>query len=373
MNENYNQNAINPSNEIMNNEQKTTNTFNLIIGIATLLIAILGSTFAYFSATARSAENDVTVKSAFVSISYDGGTEIKASNLIPASLNVALKKYQKEIYALDKDGISVIKPYDPTEDYDEDGILDEGYITDYDTYINDVDRKCVDAKGKQVCYVYQFSIESDGVEGKTTDILASIKINKNQFDNLSFILYEVDPLEENGIIVTDKYGFDIIDVSDQGLGYQYLKPQTDERNAYFAYTDTNSDNKDFTELQFDKFIKPFDLMGENEELVGTINPVICLFGYKNENYTEEYETDLINVNEIATDPLKALSDKTERCAPYPLKNKEKHTYQLLIWLEETGEEQPEQGMVFEGTVSIEVSGGGFDTGDYDDGQITGKE
>ena len=366
MNENYNKNAINPSNEIMNNEQKTTNTFNLIIGIATLLIAILGSTFAYFSATARSAENDVTVKSAFVSISYDGGTEIKASNLIPSSLNVALKKYQKEIYAIDEEtGLSVIQPFNPETDIE----INE----DYDTYVNDVNRKCVDAKGKQVCYVYQFSIESDGVEGETTDILASIKINKNQFDNLSFILYEVDPLEENGVVVTDKYGFDIIDVSDQGLGYQYLKPQTDERTAYFAYTDTNSDNIDFTELQFDKFIKPFDLMGENEELVGTINPVICLFGYKNENYTEEYETDLINVNEIATGTVEALSDKTERCAPYPLKNKEKHTYQLLIWLEETGEEQPEQGMVFEGTVSIEVSGGGFDTGDYDDGQITGKE
>lgn len=363
MNENYNQNAINPNNEIMNNEQKTTNTFNLIIGIATLLIAILGSTFAYFSATARSAENDVTVKSAFVSISYDGGTEIKASNLIPSSLNVALKKYQKEKYALDENGVSVIQPFNPETDIE----INE----DYDTYINDVNRKCVDAKGKQVCYVYQFSIESDGVEGETTDILATIKINKNQFDNLSYILYEVDPLEENGKIVTDKYGFDIIDVSEQGKGYQYLKPEA--INAHFAYTDTNEDNIDFTDIKFDKFIKPFDLMGENEELVGTINPVICLFGYANENYIQDYETDLINVNEIATGTVEALSNKTERCAPYPLKNKEKHTYQLLIWLEETGEEQPEQGMIFEGTVLIEVSGGGFDTGDYDDGQITGKE
>ena len=361
MNENYNQNAMNPNNESMRNESQSSNTFNLIIGIATLLIAILGSTFAYFSATARSAENDVTVTSAFVSISYDGGTEIKASNLIPASLNVALKKYQKEIY-------SEVKPFNPEE---------EEINEDYDTYINDIDRKCVDAKGKQVCYVYQFSIESDGVEGETTDILASIKINKNQFDNLSFVLYEVDLLEENGVVVTDKYGIDIIDVSDQGLGYQlpYLKPEVIDApfDYHFAYNDTNQDNIDVEDIKFDKFVKPFDLMGENQELVGSVNPVVCLFGYKNENYTEEYETDLINVNEIATGDIKALSDKTERCAPYPLTNKKKHTYQLLIWLEETGEEQPEQGLTFEGTVSIEVSGGGFDTGDYENGQITGKE
>ena len=364
MNENYNQNAINPNNEIMNNEQKTTNTFNLIIGIATLLIAILGSTFAYFSATARSEENDVTVKSAFVSISYDGGTEINASNLIPSTLNVALKKYQKEIYAIDEEtGLSVIQPFDPEKD------IEINY--DYDTYVNDVNRKCVDAKGKQVCYVYQFSIESDGVEGETTDILASIKINKNQFDNLSFILYEVDPLEENGIIVTDKYGFDIIDVSEQGLGYQYLKPEV--INAHFAEKDENPDNIDFTDIRFDKFEKPFDLIGENEELVGSVNPVVCLFGYVNENYKEDYQKDMQNANQIATGEVEALSDKTERCAPYPLKNKEKHTYQLLIWLEEIGREQPEQGMTFEGTVSIEVSGGSLDIGDYDDGQITGKE
>ena len=31
-----------------------------------------------------------------------------------------------------------------------------------------------------------------------------------------------------------------------------------------------------------------------------------------------------------------------------------HTFQLLIWLEETGEIQDEQGMSFDGTVSIEV-------------------
>lgn len=361
MNENYEQNAISPNNKVNN----ATNTFNLIIGIATLLIALLGATFAYFSATARSAENDVTVKSAYVSISYDGGTEIKASNLIPATQNVALKKYQKEKYAIDPEsGLSVIQPHDPMADNDEDGEPD-GYITDYDVYRNDVNRKCVDAKGKEVCYVYQFSISSDGESGGTTDILASIKINKNEFDNLSYVLYEVGFQEESGVIQKDKYGFGIVE------NYSYLKAE--DHNAYFSYVDTNPDNDgDFADIKFDKFIKPFDLIGENEELVGTVNPVVCLFGYKNENYTAEYETDVANKAEIATGEATALTEDTSRCAPYPLKNKEKHTYQLVIWLEETGYEQPEQGLTFEGTVSIEVSGG-FDSGEYGDGQITGRE
>lgn len=319
MNEPIQNNAINPNQEIQTPNNKT-NTFNLVIGIATLLIALLGATFAYFSATATSAENDVTVKSAYVSISYDGGTEIKASNLIPATQNVALKKYQKEVEVYDPEQHGEIK-------------------TEYDVYKNDLDRKCVDAKGKEVCYVYQFTIESDGSVGETTDILASIKINKNEFDNLSYVLYEVTFREDAGEVLTDRFGFGIVDT------YNVV--------SSFDNVDTNPDNIDFTEVKFAKFEKPYDVIGENEELVETVNPVACLFGYAE------------GQDEIA-------DDSTERCKPYPLTNKEKHTYQLVIWLEETGDVQPEQGLVFEGTVSIEVSGG-FDSDEYNNGQITGTE
>lgn len=333
MNQTIEKNAINPNNENQGPNNKT-NTFNLVIGVATLLIALLGATFAYFSATARSAENDVTVKSAYVSISYDGGTEIKATNLIPATENVALKKYQKEIYELDEEGNSVIVPYNPE--------VDGEIITDYDVYDNDVNRKCVDAKGKEVCYVYQFTIQSDGAAGEETEIIASLKINKNEFDNLSYVLYEVDFREENNEVVTDKYGFGIVE------NYQVV--------SNFDNVDTNPDNIDFVNVKFAKFEKPYDIIGEDGELEKTVNPVACLFGY-----AEVAEGD---------EPFEA--DDTARCATYGLRNKEKHTYQLVIWLEETGEEQPEQGMSFEGTVSIEVSGG-FDSGEYTDGIITGQE
>lgn len=314
--------AIDPN----NNEEKAnnkTNTFNLIIGVATLLIALLGATFAYFSATARSRENDVTVKSAYVSISYDGGTQIKASNLIPATQQVALTKYKKEV-----------TPYDPETDGE--------IITDYDTYKNDLDRKCVDAKGKEVCYVYQFSIISDGAEGENTDILATLKVNKNQFSNLSYVLYEVkfkkDPGDDTKVL-TDKYGINIVD------SYTVV--------SKFTRMDSNPDNVDFSGVGYNVFEKPEDIFGDNGELTSTVHPVSCLF----ENGTE-FDN-------------KGKED-TSRCNVYSITNKERHTYQLVIWLEETGEEQAEQGMTFEGTVSIEVSGG-LDTSEYENGQITGKQ
>ena len=313
--------AINPNNNDYNNK---TNTFNLVIGIATLLIALLGATFAYFSATARSAENDVTVKSAYVSINYEGGTEIKASNLIPSTQTVALSKYQKNVL-----------PFDPETDIE----IDE----DYDTYANDVNRRCVDAKGKEVCSVYQFSVLSDGSAGEKTDILASIKINKNEFENLSYILYEVTFEEENGQTLTDKYGFGIV------KSYQIVS----QFNTY----DDNPDNVNYKDLNtgYATFERPYDINDDDGNYQRTVNPVACLFGY------EEVDLD----NPIA-------DDDTARCTPYPLTNKEKHTYQLVIFLRETGKEQPEQNMTFEGTVSIEVVGG-MDTSEYENGEITGQE
>ena len=332
MDERVNGNAMNPNDgKKVNN---SSNTFNLVIGIATLLIALLGATFAYFSATAMSAENDVTVKSAYVSISYDGGTEIKATNLIPATENVALNKYMKDD----------VEVYDPEKH----GEL----ILDYDRYSSDMlDRKCVDALGKEVCYVYQFSVLSEGVEGGKTDILASIRINNNQFTNLSYLVYEVVPREINGAVVTDKYGFDIIDRYTPVGTFKEI-----DKNPDNPWRDENGELVDEEQVKFAYFERPYDIVKEEEGTeVETVYPVACLFGY---GEGEQYK-DL-------------RGDNTDRCLSYGITNNVKHTFQVLIWLEETGSIQEEQGMTFEGTVTIEVSGG-INTSEYEDGVITGKD
>lgn len=317
--ENLNQEESDEQIEKQNNKN---NTFNIIIGVSTLLIAILGATFAYFSATARSAEGDVNVKSAYVSISYDGGTEIKASNLIPATETVAITKFQKEVNSI--------------------GTIDDENLTflDQDSYTNDLERRCIDANGREVCYVYQFTIKSDGEVGKKTAITGSIKINSNQFDNLSYVLYEVTFKKgENGKELVDKFGNRIVE------SYTLVSD--------FDKVDNNPDNIDYTDVKFSTFEKPYDARGENDEILKTVYPVACLFGY-----SDTYETD--------------QKDDTARCKTYNLTNQESHTYQLMIWLEETGKVQEEQGLTFQGTVSLEVPGG-QDASDYENGKITGKQ
>lgn len=309
--------------------EKKNNTFNIIIGVATLLIAILGSTFAYFSATARSKENDVTVKSAYVSISYDGGTEITANDLIPSTLTVALNKFQKpmeSIGTIDDDTLTFLNPENSKDA---------------------MDKRCVDALGREVCYVYQFSITSNGEDGGKTDINASITVNKNEFKNLSYVLYEVTFAQEGGSDLVDKYGNRIVD------SYRLVSRYDANEGSSYPDRDTASDNIDNTNVRFSRFESPVPVYGENEEFLRFDYPVACLFGF-----SDQYGTVAIN--------------DTSRCATYSITNKQKHTYQLMIWLEETGSIQEEQGLTFQGTVAIDVPGN-VDTSGYNDGKITGKD
>ena len=321
MNEFNNEKSNNTIDEQIEKKEDKKNVFNIVIGVSTLLIAILGATFAYFSATATSKENDVNVKSAYVSISYDGGTEIKASNLIPSTERIALTMFQKQVDSIGAEG-------------------DEGLeFEDQDEYTNEPRRRCIDVKGREVCYVYQFSIESDGEEAGTTAINGYIKVNQNEFENLSYVLYEVEfQTNEQGKVLLDKFGHKLI------KSYSLV--------SEFNNVDDNPDHE-LDDPNYATFENPEDIRGEDGEYTGTTYPLACLFGF-----SDTYES--------------AEKDDPSRCKTINITNQEKHSYQLMIWLRETGERQDEQGLSFQGTVSLEVPGGVGDS-DYENGQITGQQ
>lgn len=313
-------------------ETERSSKFNLIIGVSTLLIAILGATFAYFSATARSEEGDVNVRSAYVSISYDGGTEIKATNLIPSTEAIAINKFTKEVYSLTTIDDTENPELIPKEEQDK--------------YKTDTSRRCVDANGHEVCYVYQFTVNSDGETGGKTALTGYITVDSNEFDNLSYTVYEVTfQKSATGKELIDKFGNKIVE------SYTAINSNDAENDFKFRNVE-NIDGVINTDIPtFATFAKPFDLKGENGEVIRTVYPVECLFGY-----SDDY------------DSLDA--DNPERCRSYSLTNQVSHTYQVMIWLEETGEVQLEQGLTFSGTVSLEVPGG-QDASEEE--KITGKD
>lgn len=127
-----------------------------VIGVATLVVAIIGATFAYFTATAGSDAGAVTAGSTQLALGFrdDQGTNLKA-NLIPATDNIA-------IYAAnEQDG-------NPATE----------------------NAQCIDDNANEVCSIYEFTI---GNPNKTTaqTLYFSLTSMQNTFKNLYYAVYEV--------------------------------------------------------------------------------------------------------------------------------------------------------------------------------------
>lgn len=71
--------------EMEERSYRKNNILLVVIGIATLLVAIVSATFAYFTATiTRTNEtNSVIIKTATIEITYDNGDEVNVDTLMP--------------------------------------------------------------------------------------------------------------------------------------------------------------------------------------------------------------------------------------------------------------------------------------------------
>jgi len=145
----------------MENKLNARDLFYGIVAVATLIVAIIGATLAYFSITASSREGAVNATAATVSINYNDGQQVsaQADELIPATFDVVQRAY---IASQDL--------------FDEDGVIEEG------------DRNvCIDLYDQQVCSIYRFSISSDIVRSVT----AKLNNEHNEFNYLSYAVYDV--------------------------------------------------------------------------------------------------------------------------------------------------------------------------------------
>lgn len=139
----------------MENKLKSRDVFYGIIAIATLIVAIIGATLAYFSITANSAEGAVNARAATVSVNYQDGQQISAAadKLVPATFDVVKRAYAKVL----------------------EGSPDE------ETNL------CIDDENKQVCSIYRFSVSSD----VTREITAKLNNEHNKFTYLHYAVYDV--------------------------------------------------------------------------------------------------------------------------------------------------------------------------------------
>lgn len=159
-------------NKKMDREEKR-GIFLGIIGVLTLIVAIIGASFAYFSVNAKSSDDAVTVQAASVQIVYEDGQDLMLNNIIPSTKAVALESQRRALAG---------------EKYD----AGEGNMVNYEL--------CRDDKNYAVCSIYDFSLTNNGdnpVDVSMKVVPVELEENEVAFHNLKFTLYDITDVTES--------------------------------------------------------------------------------------------------------------------------------------------------------------------------------
>lgn len=136
----------------MENNGKGINVFYGVIGVATLIITIVGATFAYFSATTNSAEGAITAGGATVTLGFTEG----AGNE---------KGLKADLIPVDTEQAGFKK------------IVGQG------------EGDCKDDNGNNICSVYTFTVNNPS-ETVAQRIYGLVRPSKNEFTNLHMAIFK---------------------------------------------------------------------------------------------------------------------------------------------------------------------------------------
>ena len=115
-----------------------------VVSVATLIVAIIGATFAWFSASLSSGENDVNLTA------YQFDAELTVDRVFPTAENASKK----------------IIPFVP------DKVLREGLENETNNMnyaLNEAKNKCVDSSGYLVCSLYKITVTNNGSDAIELD------------------------------------------------------------------------------------------------------------------------------------------------------------------------------------------------------------
>ena len=162
------------------NDNKSRDIFYGVVAIATLIVALIGATLAYFSITATSGEGAVNARAAVVSIKYEDGKNViaQAEKLIPVNFDDVLKPiYTSNLTGLASDwaGRNASAPSGENVETERERRCKDGRNPNYD-----------------VCSVYRFSVSNDS----QTTIKAMLRSENNEFRDLAYAVYVVQGSED---------------------------------------------------------------------------------------------------------------------------------------------------------------------------------
>ena len=148
----------------MEDENRKKGIFFGIIGVATLIIAIIGATFAYFTATAGSANNAVDITS------FDFSASVSVNKEFPSSVSNLIPVLTRTI----PEGQSVEQ--------------DTGKLV---ALLNKASDKCIDENGFAACALYHITVTNTGINALTLEGKI-VTTDGGQFANLEaqFVTYD---------------------------------------------------------------------------------------------------------------------------------------------------------------------------------------
>lgn len=266
----------------MENNGKGTNIFLGVIGVATLIVAIIGATFAFFGAETTGGTDTLKLSSTKLDLSFedDGGVNMK-TDLIPAETWIAEYAAMNQMSQTEIDAKKVEEP-----EFAYTGNL-----------------QCKDDNGNDVCGVYSFSIANPS-STTTQTLYATLNVVGNEFTDLYFRIYDENDKEVVGatnipatgaVNLTGLTQTLLPSSKSQGYEGEVPKPSTFEKESG---TETRTVVADNTENITDQQIKLSDAkrINENATVGGTVT--INTFNkrtYKmvlwiEENWTDQTET-----------------------------------------------------------------------------------
>ena len=145
--------------------RKGSGIFIGIVGIATFIVAVIGATFAYFSASTESNEGAVGLQA------YEYKLSLKV----------------EKVYPLEPAALIPLNPTTVIPNAPEPNNINILYA------VNEAKKKCIDDNNMQVCAIYKVIISNDSGndvtltgELETTSNIASAKPNRTPFKNLEY-------------------------------------------------------------------------------------------------------------------------------------------------------------------------------------------
>lgn len=203
------------------NDNKSRDIFYGVIAVATLIVALIGATLAYFSMNASSNEGAVNATAAIVSVDYEDGQQVIAQgkNLIPSSFDVVKTIYENNLDAINQQA-----------------------NTEYQEGETERTNLCQDGANPnyEVCSIYRFSVKND-VE---TSIRAALRTEANSFTDLYYAVRVVSGNDTN-----PKTGEWLdLDFDDNGESLKYVKLSTCDNSGETACFTENEGIKTYANI-----------------------------------------------------------------------------------------------------------------------------